>query len=76
MDGDPIVTDSARKHDVADDDILHAYNHPIRIEDLDDGLFMIVGPSRAGGMLEIGVVAGSEAPVIVHAMQARPKYLR
>jgi hypothetical protein len=46
------------------------------IEDLDDGLFMIVGPSRAGGMLEIGVVTGSEAPVIVHAMQARPKYLR
>lgn len=45
---------------VADDDILPAYSHPIRIEELDDGLFMIVGPSRAGGLLEIGVVAGSE----------------
>lgn len=76
MGGDPIVTDSARKHAVADEDILRAYNHPIRIEDLDDGLFMIVGSSRAGELLEIGVVAGSEAPVIVHAMQARPKYLR
>jgi hypothetical protein len=76
VDGDPIVTDSARKHAVVDDDILHAYNHSIKVEELDDGLFMIVGPSRTGEMLEIGVVAGSESPVIVHAMQARPKYLR
>jgi hypothetical protein len=27
---DPVILDSARKHGIADEDILHAYQHPIR----------------------------------------------
>jgi hypothetical protein len=73
---DPIIAESARKHRVGDDDILHAFNHPVRVEDLDDGLYMLVGPDRAGNLLEIGVVTSAGAPVIVYAMPARPKYLR
>jgi hypothetical protein len=38
----PLIATSARKHGIHDDDMLHAFNHPI----------------------------------IIHAMTARPKYLR
>jgi hypothetical protein len=37
---------------------------------------ILVGPDHAGNLFEIGVVAASDGPVIVHAMPARPKYLR
>ncbi len=76
VEGDPFIAESARRHGIGDDDILHAYNNPILVEDLDEGLVMLVGPDRAGRLLEIGVVTGSDGPVIVHAMEARPKYLR
>lgn len=54
--------------------IIHAFNHPVRVEDLDEGLVMLVGPDHAGNLFEIGVVTSGEGPVIVHAMPARPKY--
>jgi hypothetical protein len=76
VDGDPIVAGSAHKHGIVDDDILHPFNNPIRIEDLDEELFMLIGADRAGNLLEIGVVPSSDVPVIVHAMEARPTYLR
>lgn len=73
---EPFLANSAHKHGVADEDILHAFNHPISFEDLDDGFTMIIGASRAAKLLEIGVIDTSQGPVIVHAMIARRKYLR
>jgi hypothetical protein len=73
---DPLIADSARKHGISDDTILHAFNNPIRVEDLDDGLIMLIGPDTAGNFYEIGVVGSDEGTLIVHAMRARPKYLR
>ena len=61
---------------MADEAIVHVFNNPIRSEDLDEGLLMLVGPDHAGNLLEIGVVVADEGPVIVHAMPARPKYRR
>ena len=72
----PVIAGSARKHGVTDDNMLHAFDHPVRSEDLDDGFVMLIGPDRSGNLLEIGVVTGDDGPVIVHAMPARPKYLR
>ena len=72
----PCIADSAHRHGVDDEAILHAFNNPIRAEDLDDGLTMLIGPDHAGNLYEIGVVPSPEGPVIVHAMLARPKYLR
>lgn len=73
----PFILGSARKHGLADEDILHAFDNPIRAEDLDDGLTMLIGPDRsAANLLEIGVVNGEDGPVIVHAMPTRQKYLR
>jgi len=31
MGDDPIIAESARKHGVSDEDILHAYANPIRV---------------------------------------------
>ena len=73
---EPIITSSARKHGVPDEEMLHAFNNPLRAEDLDEGLTMLIGADHAGNLLEIGVVESGEGPVIVHAMPARPKYLR
>jgi dienelactone hydrolase len=48
---DPVILASARKHGVADDDILHAYRNPIRVFDFDE-LTMLVGADAAGRLLE------------------------
>lgn len=72
----PRIVDSARKHGVSDEIILHAFNNPILVEDLDEGITMFIGPDRAGNLYEIGVIGSDEGPVVVHAMRVRPKYLR
>jgi len=60
----------------ANEDILHAYANPIRVFELDDGLTMLIGCGASTILYEIGVVEGTTAPVVVHAMRARDKFLR
>jgi hypothetical protein len=72
---DPVILASARKHGVPDEDILHAYQHPIRVLQLDD-LTMLIGPDLAARLLEIGVSTGDGIDFIVHAMPARPNFTR
>ena len=43
---DPVILESARKHQISDDNMLHAYRNPIRVFDL-DGLTMLIGPDTA-----------------------------
>ncbi len=71
---DPVVLQSARKHQITDDDMLHADRHPIRVFDLDD-LTMLIGADAAGRVLEIGVAESEGIEFIVHAMTARAKFL-
>lgn len=73
---EPLIAASARKHGVSDDDIIHAFNNPIRAEDVDEGLMMLIGPDHAGNLYEVGVVESEDGPIVVHAMPARLKYLR
>lgn len=56
--------------------MLHAYRNPIRLFELEEDLTMIIGASRTAIVFEVGVVQGDTAPVIVHAMRAREKFLR
>lgn len=72
----PLVAPGAEKHGVREESMVHAFRNPIRIESLDDGFTMFVGPDLAGNLLEVGVIDSDHGPVIVHAMPARPKYLR
>ena len=73
---EPLITASARKHGIVDDDMLHAFNHPFSYEDLDEGFVMIIGPTRSAHLSELGVIDTDHGPVIVHAMTARRKYVR
>ena len=75
MSGTPVILDSARRHGVNDQDIIHAYFHPIRVLRLDD-LVMLIGPDRSARLLEIGVASTRDTDVIVHAMPARQKFTR
>lgn len=72
---DPVIIGSARKHNVHDDDIIHAFRHPTRVLQLDD-LVMLIGPSRTGQLLEIGVSRADGIDFIIHAMPARAKFIR
>ena len=65
----------ARKHSVDDDDIWHAVRAATRKIDMDEDLTMLIGPSRDGPLMEIGVLdLGGEDPVVIHAMRLRPKF--
>jgi hypothetical protein len=72
---DPVILASARRHGITDDDMQHAYRHPIRVFDL-DGLTMLIGADLSGRLLEVGVAVGEGIEFIVHAMPAREKFLR
>lgn len=57
-----IIAESAYKHGVSEADIRHAYAHPIRVFDLDDGFTMIIGSNQAAIIYEIGVIDASLLP--------------
>jgi hypothetical protein len=70
------IAQTARKHDIADNDMFHAARNSIAQWQLDDDFTMRVGPARDGDLLEVGILGiDTDDPVIVHAMSARPQYL-
>ena len=66
---------SARKHGIADEDILHAFRNAI-LEVTDDDIVMLVGPNRDGNLVEVAIIRSENGFLIIHAMQARKKYLK
>jgi hypothetical protein len=73
--GDPVIPASARRNGIADDDMLHEYRNPVRVFEFDE-LAMLIGPDQAGRMLEVGLATAEGVEFVVHAMTARPKFLR
>lgn len=71
---EPVIVQSARRHEIADDDMLHAFRNPIRIFELDE-LVMLVGADASGRLLEVGVVRSDGIELILHAMPARDRFL-
>lgn len=68
---------SARKHGVADEEMLHALLHHWQAFETDDSdVTIFIGPSTAAAPLEVGVVADDEGAAIIHAMPARAKFLK
>ncbi|HEY8638505.1 MAG TPA: hypothetical protein VIL64_04645 [Solirubrobacteraceae bacterium] len=68
---------SARKHGIADEDIRHATEHAMAIDELDDDTRLYLGPSRSADLLEIvTVVRDDNSELAIHAMKMRPKYQR
>jgi len=73
---DPLILPSARKHGVADADMLHAYRNPVDGFQQNDDMTMLIGPDTTGRLLEIGLIDHQDGQVMAHAMPARHKYLR
>jgi hypothetical protein len=70
---------SARRHGVADDDMLHAIQHSLAVEDVGDDpeRWLVIGPDRAASLLELVVlVTGQRDEIVIHAMPMRPIYER
>ncbi len=63
MGTEAIIADSARKHGVTDQDMLHAYRNPVRVFELEEGFVMIIGAGHSAIMLEVGLVQARTAPV-------------
>ncbi len=74
----PRILGSARKHGIPDDDIRHAVDNFI-LSIPDQGLhqvLVLIGPARNGvTLLEVGIIEEIEDLRIIHADDARPKYL-
>ena len=68
---------SARKHGVADEDIEHAVNHAMSIDDRDNQTRLYLGAARNADLLEVAtIVHVDRSEVAIHAMRMRPKYGR
>jgi hypothetical protein len=72
------VGDSARKHDIADADMLHAWRNQLRyvlLEYNDELQYLVIGPARDGALLEL-VIPTDEPGRIIHADKLRPKFYK
>lgn len=70
----PVILGIARRHGITDPAILHAYRNAMRRFDLED-LDVRIGPDETGRLLEIGVASAEGLDFVVHAMEARRKFL-
>lgn len=71
------IADSARRHGISDDAILHAWENRLReIEYEYDGedRILIIGAAPAGRLLELVVVPVEEPARIIHAAQLRERF--
>lgn len=71
------IHSSARKHGVADEDIEHAIDNVMSIDDQDDDTRLYLGPARNADLLEVvTVIRDDGSELVIHAMKMRPKYRR
>lgn len=70
---DPVILASARKHGVADKDMIHV--HPVRVLLLDD-LTMLLGADLSARMLEVGVINREGIDFIVTPCAPGPSFFR
>jgi hypothetical protein len=71
------IHQAARKHGIADEDIEHAVEFAMAIDDQDDDTRLYLGPSRSAGLLEVlTIVRDDRSELAIHAMPMRTKYRR
>lgn len=68
------IADSARKHGIADQDIHHAVRVPFRRVSHKEDRVLIIGPDRAGQLLEDVVIDPEDDPTAIHAMRLQRKF--
>ncbi len=64
---------SALRHGVSDEDIEHAVAHSVTWTELgeDPPRYLLVGPDRAGNLLELVVLDAGGKELVIHAMPLR-----
>ena len=64
---------SARRHNVADEDIEHALAHSVTWVELGDDppRYLLAGPDRAGNLLELVVLVLGGDELVIHATGLR-----
>jgi uncharacterized DUF497 family protein len=72
------VHESARRHGIEDADMVHAVDNALAVEDVgqDPDRWLVLGPDRAGNLLEVVVLVTDERQLAIHAMPMRPKFRR
>ena len=69
------IYESARRHGIEAEDILHAVEHALAVGEQDDGKVLYLGPDRSANLLEVVAVARDDGTeVVIHAMRMRAKY--
>lgn len=69
------IADSARKHGIADADIMHALDHPIRYREQEykgELRIFLIGADCTGRFLELVLVPADDPVRIIHADVLRP----
>lgn len=68
---------AALKHGIANEDIEHAVEHAMTIDDQDDNTRLYLGPARNAALLEVVTIRRDEgSELAIHAMAMRAKYRR
>ncbi len=72
------VLPSSRRHGIDDEDIQHAIEQALVIEEVAENpvRYLLLGPDRAGNPLELVVLDRPQGPAVIHAMKMREKYRR
>lgn len=72
------ILPSARKHGIFDDDIRHAFENAVASVTVPDqpDFTMVIGPDQSAQLLEVGILSDDDNDYVIHAMPARPKYLK
>lgn len=62
---------------MADEDIEHAIDNVMSIDDQDDDARLYLGPARNADLLEVvTIIRDDGSELVIHAMKMRPKYRR
>lgn len=70
------VLGSAFRHGVVDEDIQHALRGALAVDEIgeDPRRYLVLGPDRAGNLVELIVLDRPQGPAVIHAMTMRSKY--
>lgn len=71
------IADSARKHGVSDEAIVHAWENAIKLAEFEyegEERLFVIGPDSSGNLLELVVVPAAEPTRVIHADRLRPKF--
>lgn len=68
---------TALKHGYGAEDVLHAFDNALRLVEYDyrgEDRLLVIGPDRAGNLMEVVAVPAHEPVRIIHADALRPKF--